>query len=400
MRVGYLTSQYPYPSITFVRRELNALRARGVEIQTFSVRTPSVEERGPETDRRDYESTWYVLPVRPLELLRDHARALASRPLAYLRSFVAALRHRVPGTMSLLYSLFYFAEAIRLAGELERREIEHLHNHFGNAGAIVGYLASHYLELDWSLSLHGISELDHPYGSLLGDKIRHARFVACAHHFMRAQAMRTVGPEHWSKLVIVRCGVEMDRLPVPDPRSADDDRLRVVCVGRLSPEKGHAGLLDAFAKVVADGVDAELRLIGDGPDSAVTRAHAERLGLGDRCSLPGRASEPDSLAEIARADVFVLSSLMEGLPVVLMEALALQVPVIAPCVGGIWELVQHEVTGLLFPPADWEALQQCLRRMLADPELRERTADAGRARIVEEFDIERAIEPLLQRFSS
>jgi glycosyltransferase involved in cell wall biosynthesis len=397
MKVAYLVSQYPAPSHTFVRREVEALRRAGVEVHTFSVRAPAAEER-ESVDRGELERTFFLLERRR-ELARAHLRAVRTRPRRYARTLGDALRHRVPGARAALWSLFHFAEAISLAHELERRGVEHLHNHFANSGATVGYLASRHLDLPFSLMLHGSSEFDYPAGPILELKIAHADFVACASHYVRSQAMRGVDPALWSKMFLVRCAVELERCPARRERP-EGGPVRVLHVGRLSPEKGQLGLLEAFRGVLDGGVDAELRVIGDGPSRAVVERRAEALGLGDRCVFLGRMREEAVLSEMAEADVFAMSSFMEGLPVVLMEAMAVGLPVVAPSVAGIPELVEPERTGLLFPTGDVEALGRALARLCADEPLRRRLAAAGEARVRAEFVMPIAAAPLVARLRS
>jgi colanic acid/amylovoran biosynthesis glycosyltransferase len=313
-----------------------------------------------------------------------------------------ALGHRVPGVRALLWAAFHFAESIELANEIERRGVDHLHNHFANSGANVGLLAAHFLRLNWSLTLHGTSEFDYPAGQLLAEKIEAARFVACVTHFGRAQAMRIVDPKHWHKFVIVRAGIERPPLPPRDGpapgANGSAQRPLVLCVARLSPEKGHAGLLQAFARLVAGGLDAQLELLGDGPDRPRIEEQIRVLGLAERVTMRGQVSEDQVLEALTRATVLVLASFMEGLPVTLMEALALGVPVVAPCVAGIPELVEHGVSGLTFPPGDWDRLAQVLRELLADPALQQRLAREGRRRVESEYFVERSLEPLVGAF--
>lgn len=391
-----MVSKYPAPSHTFIRREIDALRQRGVIVETFSLRRPHPEEREAETDRVECASTWYVRPVNLRGLVSAHLQALTSGPRRYARSLREALRHRVPGLRALAWALRLFGEAMLLAIELRRRGHGHLHNHFANDGGDIGFLATTYLGIPWSLTLHGTSEFDYPSVILVPRKIRAAAFVACVSHFGRAQAMRAVEPEEWSKLFLVRCGVELERLP-ERLRLAGGAPLRLISVGRLVPEKGHVGLIAAFARAVERGARAELRVVGDGPERARIQHAIHRLGLGSCCVLLGRLAEPAVLREIADADVFVLTSFMEGLPVVLMEALGLGVPVIAPCVAGIPELVEHGRTGLLFSPGNWDELTEHMLTLIEDPGLRDKLATAGRARIESEFDITLAVEPLYQR---
>jgi glycosyltransferase involved in cell wall biosynthesis len=296
---------------------------------------------------------------------------------------------------ALVWALFHFLEAIELAVELERRGIQHLHNHFANSAANVGLLAQFFLKIGWSLTLHGISEFDYPAGVLLADKIRAARHVACVSHFGRAQAMRIVEPEHWDKLFIARCGIEPESLP--ERRAHEGGAFRLLCVGRLSPEKGFAGLLEAVAEARARGANLHLRIAGDGPEAAPLERWIEEHHLRGAVTLLGRLSETEVLAEMAEADCFVSASLMEGLPVVIMEALGLGVPVIAPCVAGIPELVQHGVTGWLFSPGHWAELAERLLVAAADPAAGQRLGAAGQARVFEEFAVDRAVVPIAKR---
>jgi glycosyltransferase involved in cell wall biosynthesis len=394
MKVAYLVSQYPAPSHTFVRREVQALRRSGIDVHTFSVRAPSTKER-ESVDHAECERTFFLLERRR-EMVQAHARHLTRRPLRYMRTLRDALRHRVPGARAALWSLFHFAEAISLADELERRGIDHLHNHFANSGANVGYLASRHTGLPFSLMLHGSSEFDYPAGPLLGRKIDHAEFVACASHYVRSQAMRSVHPDLWSKMFLVRCAVELERCPKHEPRPSGSI-VRIVHVGRLAPEKGQMSLLEGFRAALDAGIDAELRIIGDGPMRAEVEARARALDLDDRCVFLGGMREDAVLAELAEADIFAMASYMEGLPVVLMEAMAVGVPVVAPSVAGIPELVEPMRTGLLFPTGDAAALGRALVRLCGDPELRERLAAAGRERVLAEFVMPMAVAPLIAR---
>jgi colanic acid/amylovoran biosynthesis glycosyltransferase len=398
MTVGCLVSQYPAPSHTFIRRELDALRRRGISIDTFSVRSPRSEEITSDVDRREFEHTWYILPARPLELLCAHGRTLCGHPIQYVKTFRLALQHRVPGVRALGHALCYFAEAILLAVELKKRNITHLHNHFANPAAIVGLLASRFLQISWSLTLHGISEFDYPAGLLLAEKVEAANFVTCASFFVRAQAFRIINPDHWHKLFVARCGLELSKLEEHRYLQGPRTRIRFVAVGRLTPEKGQIGLVDAFARVIGSGLDAELFLLGEGPERSRIEQRIRDTSLGGRFQLLGRAPEAQTLGAIASADVFVLSSFMEGLPVVLLEAMALGIPVIAPALAGIPELVRHAETGLLFTVGDWMDLAASMKRLAEDKTLRARLAENARQHVRIDFDIDRVIEPVVKRY--
>jgi glycosyltransferase involved in cell wall biosynthesis len=391
--VGYLVSEYPAPSHTFIRREIEALRGAGVPIVTYSVRPPAHVLSNPR-ERQAAAETFVVLRAGAVRIASANLAALVRRPGRYLSTLGLALRHRVPGLRSLLWALFHLAEAVMLAQRMRADGVARLHNHFGNAGATVGLLAAHFNGVPWSLTLHGISEFDYPAGNLLPEKLERADFAACVSYFGMAQAMRLTRPRLWHKLRVVRCGLDPADLPSA-ARNHDEGILRVICVGRLSPEKGHIGLFQAVQRLAARGVTLHLTLVGDGPMRAQLEEATAQMGLADRIEFLGARDEPATLEAIAQADMLVLPSFMEGLPIVLMEAMALHVPVIASRVAGIPELVIDGETGLLFDPANWDGLADALARLAADPQLRGDLADAGFAKVSGAFFHPAAAAPMI-----
>jgi glycosyltransferase involved in cell wall biosynthesis len=258
-------------------------------------------------------------------------------------------------------------------------------------------LATRYLGLTRSLTLHGHSEFDYPAGNLLTEKLELCDFAVCISHFGRAQAYRILDPKHWHKLFISRCGLDFGAMPEVPPRTPGAP-VRVISVARLSPEKGHSGLLQAFsqARYVAN---CELVLVGDGPERERLQHEAHSLGISHCVTFKGALPEAETLREIAASDMLVLASFMEGLPVVLMEAMTLGKPVIAPHLAGIPDLIHDNENGLLFDPADWDSLSATLETLLSSGELRTRLGIAGRRSVEARFDIRFAVEPLRQRFS-
>lgn len=397
-RIGYLISQYPATSHTFIRREIEELRSRGLDVHTFSIRAPGAEECKSEHDRSAFRETFYVLGLPAIRIVAAHIAAIFTRPADYLRVAALGLRHHAPGIRAIIWALFHFAESIPLARELERRGIQHLHNHFANSAANVGLLASTFLQIPWSLTLHGVSETDYPAGLLLASKVQSAKFVVCASHFGRAQAMRVTAPDQWNKLFVARCGLKLTNIKT-DSGMQSRARPRIICVARLSPEKGHLGLLEALAIVQTFGVEADVTFVGEGAERSRVERKIQTLGL-KNVTLKGRLDEESTLQEIANSDILVLPSFMEGLPVVLMEAMAIGIPVVATRVAGIPELVSDGQDGLLFCPADWADLARKLLLLLRNGDLRRDLARAAQQKIAAEFEIGRAVEPLIARLQS
>lgn len=396
--IAYLTSQYPASSHTFIRREIAELREKGLDILTYSIRKP-VSGLDHPMDIEAKDQTFYVLGQGATRHISAHGAALFKHPARYFKTLNRAMQHRVPGGKALLWSLFHFVESITLADQLRADNVSHLHNHFANSAANVGMLAAYFAKIPWSMTLHGISETDYPAGLLLGEKVAAAEFVACVSWFGRAQAMRISSPKHWGKFHTVRCGIALDRMPKRQPESLSGSPKRIICVARLSSEKGIIGLLEAFAGARKDGLEAELELLGDGPEKEAIEEKCKKLGIEGDVSFLGRRSEPDTLSAIAEADLLVLPSFMEGLPVVLMEAMALGVPVVASRVAGVPELIDDGENGRLFHPADWKGLQTAMLESLTNPEQSMMMASKAEQTIAREFDIKVAVSPLPKLFA-
>lgn len=385
LRIAYLTGEYPTVSHTFILREVEALRARGLEVLTCSVRrTDPGQHRGP-AEKDAARTTFYVLPAttRPWTLIRAKLSALKT-PRRFVAAFALAIRTSPPGPRALLWQMFYFAEAMVLARHLEERGVTHLHNHFGNSSCSVAMLTSAVSGIPFSYTMHGPSELFEPERWRIDEKIARARFVACISNFCRSQGMIFADPAHWGKMRIVHCGIDPARYGT---RPRGEPGKRLVFVGRLAAVKGVPVLLEAFAKVLAAHPDARLTLVGDGPERPRIEARAGELGLGAAVRFAGYLSQDEVTDELARADLFVLPSFAEGVPVVLMEAMASRLAVVATRIAGIPELVEDGAAGRLVPPGDADALAAAISDLLADPEGRARMAEAGRAKVEAEFDL-------------
>ena len=393
LHVAYLVGHYPAVSHTFISREIEGLRDRGARIDTLSVRRTPAAELLTDADRRAAEETFHVLPPEPGRLARAHARALTRAPRRSLTTLAGALRMGGGGARDTLWQLFYFVEAILVWDELERRGVRHVHAHFANVATALSLLAVRYGGdgWSWSFTMHGPTEFDDVTRYALADKVRSAAFVACIGHYARSQLMKLVGPEHWDKLRIVRCGVDPERFALTDRDGRAGRAPELLCVGRLVPDKGQGILLEALAALRAQHPGARLTFAGDGPDRAALEARAAELGLGDAVRFAGSVGQDRILELYEQADVFCLPSFAEGIPVVLMEAMSTGLPVVTTQIMGIPELVRDGETGLLVAPGDVGALAAALGRLAGDAALRDRLGRAGREHVREHFDIAGAV---------
>ncbi|MFD3191574.1 glycosyltransferase family 4 protein [Sedimentitalea sp. HM32M-2] len=383
-RLAYLTSLYPAVSHTFIQREIAGLRALGFQVTTCSMRRPDADHlTGPE-ERAATDTSFYIVETgkSPRAALGALAAALA-RPGRLARTLALAWRTAPPGARGGLKQLFYLAEAMILARHLRAQHIDHLHNHFADPSTNVAMLTAALSGIPFSYTLHGPAELYEPEKWQLREKTARAAFVACISHFARSQAMYFSDPAHWHKLRIVHCGVDparYDRPPTPDRAG-----LHLVFVGRITPIKGLRVLMAALRRVRETHPGVTLTLVGDGEDRAYLQTLARPMG--DAVRFAGFQSQEGVAEAVAAADALVLPSFAEGLPVVLMEALAAGKPVIATQVAGVGELVTNGVSGHLVAAGDAEALTDAITT-LADtpPEQRAEMGAAGRARVRAEFD--------------
>lgn len=388
-RVAYIAGQYPLVSLTFIQREIAALRAQGLDVITCSMRrTPPEQHPGP-AEKAEAAATFQVLEAlrHPVTALKAQADALRT-PGRYLSTLALAWRTRSPGLKAALYQLIYFAEATVLARHLRAEAVTHMHAHFTTGSCTVAMLTSHLTGIPYSFMLHGPADFFEPLRWRLDEKTARARFVATISHYARSQLMFFSDPAHWDKIRIVHCGVDPALYREPGPER-DDDETRLLFVGRIAPVKGLRLLVDALARLKDEAPDLRLTLVGDGPDRKMIEAAVTAAGLGDRVRFTGYLSQAEVAEELKAADIAVLPSFAEGVPVFLMEALASGKPVIATQVGGMGELVQHGENGLIVPPGDTDGLVEAIRALASDPDRRAAMGAAGREKVTAEFDIAR-----------
>ncbi|WP_071675450.1 glycosyltransferase family 4 protein [Nioella nitratireducens] len=382
MKIAYLTGEYPRATDTFIQREIAALRGLGFDVLPCSIRRTGAEHLVGDEQRQEAARTYHVLPatIRPLRLIRAKLRAMA-HPGRFFAALALAWRTAPRGIRGRLYNLIYFAEAMVLADHLRAEGVTHLHNHIAKSSCTVAMLASCLTGIPYSFTLHGPDIFFAPEHWRLDEKIARARFVACISDFCRSQGMLWSDAAHWAKLKIVHCGVEPSRYA-----AGARDGTKLLFVGRLASVKGVPVLLEALASARETMPEVSLTLVGDGPDRAALEAEVQTRGLRDAARFVGYQSQAEVAGLLASHDVLVLPSFAEGVPVVLMEAMAARMPVIATQVGGVGELVRHGATGLLVSPGDAGHLCGAIVELMGNAERREAMGTAGRATVEAAFN--------------
>jgi glycosyltransferase involved in cell wall biosynthesis len=375
LRLAYLTNRYPSISHTFIRRELMEMERRGHSVLRLAVRPAESAPVDP-LDLAEAQRTFHCLSQSKAVLLRDTAAAIG-RPGAFLRAVgtMLALWRRSGG--GLVRHIAYLIEACSLLRVVKRERVQHIHAHFGTNGAAVALLMRRLGGPPYSLTIHGSEEFDSPMALALDLKVNDAAFVVGISHFGTAQIKRWIPFGQWAKVHMVGCSVGPSFFDAAKPI---DSRSRTfVCVGRLSSAKGHVHLIEAFEELIRSGDDAHLVLAGDGELRKDIESRIAAAGLGGRVQITGWIDEAGVREHILKSRAIVLSSFAEGLPMVLMEALALGRPVIATAIAGIPELVQPGVSGWLAIAGDSRSLVTAMREALATPAPRlDAMAEAGR----------------------
>jgi colanic acid/amylovoran biosynthesis glycosyltransferase len=396
MRLAYLLSQYPTVTHTSMLREIRALRDSGLDIQVISIRgcdRPADKLSAQEREERD--RTFVVLDAGIFTIGRDHLATLLRRPLPYLAGAVYALRLAGLDLRKIFWNLMYFGEAVVAGAQARRLGVTHLHSHFSSTIAL---LAARVFPLTFSATIHGPDEFSDTKGFYMPQKVAKALFLCAISNYSRSQLMRVSEPQYWDKLEVVPVGINPEMFR-PRLRGDREDSFEILYVARLAPVKGHPILVNAIGQLVREGRRSiRLRMVGYGPIRRSLEEEISRQELDEFIRLEGACSEDRLLALYQQCDVFVLSSFAEGVPMVLMEAMSMEIPCIATWVNGVPELIRHGVDGWLIPPSDAGELADAIRKLMDDPDARRRLGKSGRERVVERYNLGRNVARLAEVF--
>jgi len=397
LRVAYLINQYPKVSHTFIRREILALERQGVAVQRIAVRGWDAEV-SDEEDRVEKSRTRYVLQQGVLSLAIAMVLVLFRVPRKFFAALGLALSMSRRSDRPWPYHLIYLAEACRMLPWLGSSGTTHLHAHFGTNSAEVAMLVHALGGPPFSFTVHGPEEFDRPEFIGLAEKIRHSAFVVAISSFGRSQLYRWIEHAHWSKVQVVHCGLEQAFHSGVSTEAVAMPRL--VCVGRLCEQKGQLLLVQAAGRVRREGVPFELVLAGDGDMRPAIEELVDTLGLRAHVRITGWISSDQVRGEILGARALALPSFAEGLPVVIMEAMALGRPVIATYVAGIPELVRPGENGWLIPAGDVEALAEAIMECLGlDAAALEHMGAQARQRALSRHDVDVEAAKLARLFA-
>ena len=386
MRIAYFINQYPKVSHSFIRREILALERQGFVVLRIALRgwNDNLVDDG---DIRERELTKYVLKSGIMPLFLAVISTFFLSPILFFKGLARALKMGWRADRPLPYHLVYLAEACRILPWLRDGNIQHVHAHFGTNSTEVIQLVHALGGPNFSFTVHGPEEFDKPQFIGLQEKIRQAAFVVAISSYGRSQLYRWTGFKDWHKVKVVHCGLEPEFHQIQAVLAPSNHRL--VCVGRLCEQKGQLLLIEALARLRDKGINIELTLAGDGEMRSEIERLVTHFGLDQQVRITGWISSDQVRDEILAAKAMVLPSFAEGLPVVVMEAMALRRPVLTTYVAGIPELVLPGENGWLFPAGSVEALADAMEVFLQTPDREiQRMGDAAYLRVLQRHNID------------
>lgn len=387
-------SQYPATNHTFILREIRTLRELGFDIEVVSIRPPDRPVAALSRDEAEEAAlTYSVLAQGWMRVLTINLGVLLKRPLAYLGALLYAFRLAAWDLRKIPPYFAYFAEAVVVGSYLVKRGVRHTHTHFAST---VTLLMTRVFPISFSATFHGPDEFNDVLGFHMAAKVEAARWIATISRFAASQTMKASLPRYWSKIHAVPLGVD-PAVFTPRRVSKKNATFQVLCVGRLAPAKAQHILIEAIGRIVGMGRTAiKLTLVGAGPEREALEQTVADRGLVSYVEFAGACNHDRVLEFYSWTDVFAMASFAEGIPVVLMEAMAMEIPCVATWITGIPELIQGEVDGLLVPPADPDALAAAIVRLMDAPELGVRLGKSARQKVLAEYDLRSNTERLAE----
>ena len=397
--LAYLTSTYPTLSMSFFLREVIELRAMGIRIDVASVNMPDRPAEQLTVEESIEARNTYHLKKHGLKgAIVANGKTLLTNFGGYCRGVRMVFRLGGLDLKGLFYHLMYFIEALMVGIWMKQKRLHHVHVHLGSQAATVGLYVRTIFGVGFSMTVHGPDEFYDAKGQHLTEKIAAADFICCISFFCRSQLMKFSPYSDWHKLIVSRLGVNTAEFS-PKPLRDAPDPFSILCVGRLVPAKGQHQLIDAVERLARQGRRVRLHLVGGGPDDVSLRQRVSQFDDPGTVVFEGPVNHDRIRALYDAADLFCIPSFAEGIPIVLMEAMASGIPCVTTQIAGIPELIRTGIDGLLVAPSDLDGLTDALATLMDDQALRDRLSKSGRQRILEYYDLRRNVEQLAVIFS-
>lgn len=398
--IAYIVSQYPMLSMIFIIREVLQLKKLGFNIDTASINASDRAADGLVADEANEANlTYYIKPDGIKGALRAHAKTLKSNPGGYLKGWKLVFKLGKLDIKGLVMNLAYLTEALMTGVWMEQKNQTHLHAHLGSQATTVAMYTKAVFGITFSATVHGPDEFYNAPGQYLTEKVIASDFIVCISNFARSQLMKLSPYEHWHKFEVSRLGVD-PKVFTPKDFNPTPETFEVICVGRLTPAKGQHILVEAIGQIVSQGKHSiRLRVVGGGDDEDSLKQQICQLGLEEHIIMEGPVNQDRIRDLYSKADIFSIPSFAEGIPVVLMESMAMEIPCVTTRITGIPELIRDGEDGLLVAPSSVEELAGAITRLMDDSNLREKLGKNGRKRVTELYDLEKNVDRLAEVFA-
>ena len=399
LKVAYTMSRFPKLTETFILYEVLALEKMGVQVELFPLIHEKQPVKHPEAVRMEKRAHFH--PFVSMKILAANFYYMLHKPRKYFGALVEVLTATIGSLNFFVGVIGIFPKCARMAFEMERAGIHHLHAHFANHPAAAALIIHRLTGIPYSFTAHG-SDL-HVDRTMLAKKILNSAFAITISNFNKNVMIEECGESVRNKVQVVHCGVDVEQFK-PNSKMAINRPFQILCVASFEEVKGHQFLVAACKILEERGVDFRCHFVGYGPLRKRVIQQVEDLGLTERFIIHAARPRLEIIKMLSESDVKVLPSVptkqgkREGIPVVLMEAMASGLPVVSSRLSGIPELVEEGVSGILVEPRDVNGLVEALLNLHRDSELRQRMGAAGRAKVLREFNLEKNAEQLAQLF--
>lgn len=388
MKIAYVMSRFPKITETFVLYEMVALMKRDVDVEIYPLMREHTTVMHPEAIPLVEKAKF--TPHISFPILLSNLRSIVKQPKTYFRTLFTALRATWGSRRYFTGVIAFFAKSIYMADLMESDGITHIHAHFASFPTASAYIINQMTNIPYSFTAHG-SDL-HRDKHMLCEKIDSAKFVVAISQYNREAMLEYCNKNNADKVRILHCGVDIDSFR-PLDNTDTEKPITLVCTGTLHEVKGQTYLIQACKNLKEMGIHFECHFLGDGPDEAMLQAQVTEFDLENEIIFHGRVPRSEVIETLSQADIVVTPSVptsdgrREGIPVALMEAMAFAVPVVASDLSGIPELVKHNVSGILVPPRNVEAITNALLELAQNNQMRQKFGRNGRERIINDFNL-------------
>lgn len=399
MKIAYLMSRFPKVTETFVVNEIHELLKENIDVGIYPLKQESHSVVQPKA--KSLMDRVYYSGVLNGAIIKANLLTLLKQPISYLTTLLSVIKCNISSLNFVVGAIGYFPKAVYLARLMQQHQITHIHAHFVNHPTLVAYIIHQLTGIGYSFTAHG-SDL-HKRQAMLKEKFESAKFAVMISNYNRDFFYRHTKLEPSDKLHIVRCGFDNDTF-LPTVKESHSGPLQILCVASLREVKGHTYLLDAAKVLQERNLDFEMHFIGEGEERSALTEKVNTLQLSKQVFLHGAKTQAEILPFMQQADIFALASFKtksgnrEGIPVVLMEAMAMEVPIVASNVSGIPELVQDTVTGLLAEPQNGNDFAEKIIQTVTDKNATLERVSRAKHLVGNEFSLSNNAQKLIALF--